>query len=260
MAATESFKLPEHFNLEPELREQLSSRAGHQRCIEGSGELLLVVHEVPRPGIPRRDALFFWKCHEGTWMQAAGPSLGSGTGLGGLVALLDRYEETLDARGEALDKAASATEIFAVLRHAGPLARTSRNLLQALEHALTIDPDDRTIRNCRDRAREIERAADLLLNDGRIALEFRHAGQLELLARTAANLKHIAFRLMLLVGFFLPLAALGTWSAMDMPPAVKPWFWGALLAAAALGGCLVLLLGQRGRDRESIRQGTNNES
>jgi len=249
MAATESFKLPEHFNLEPELREQLGSRAGHQRCIEGSGELLLVVHDVPHPGIPHRDALFFWKCHEGTWMQAACPSLGSGTGLGGLAALLDRYEETLDARAEALDRAASATEFFAVLRHAGPLARTSRNLLQALEHALSIDPDDRTIRNCRDRAREIERAADLLLTDGRIALEFRQAGQLELLARTAAKLKRIACRFLLLVGFFLPLATLGTWFGTEMPPAVKPWFWGALLGTAALGACLVPLLGRRNRDR-----------
>jgi len=245
MAVTEPFKLPEHFNIESELREQLSSRPGHQRCIEGAGELLLVLHEVPRPGIPRRDALFFWKCHEGTWLQAAGPSLGSGTGLGGLTSLLDRYDETLDCHNEALDKAASAAEIFAVLHHAGPLARTSRNLLQALEHALAIDPDDRTIRNCRDHAREIERAADLLLTDGRVALEFWQAGRLELLARTAAKLKRIASRLMLLVGLFLPLATLGAWFGMDVPPSVKPWFWGALLATAVLGGIGVCLGGRR---------------
>ena len=178
-------------------------------------------------------------------MQAAGPSLVSGTGLGGLASLLDRYEETLDCHNESLGKAASAAEIFAALRHAGPLARSSRNLLQALEHALTIDPDDRAIRNCRDHAREIERAADLLLTDGRVVLEFWQAGRLELLARTAAKLKRIVSRLLLLVGFFLPLAAIGAWFGMDLPPALKSWIWGLLLAAAVLGGGVAVLVGRR---------------
>lgn len=245
MAVAEPFKLPEHFNLEPELREQLSARAGHQRCIEGAGELLLVVHEVPRPGQPRREALFFWKCREGSWLQAAGPSLGSGTGLGGLVALLDRYEETLDGHQEALAKAASAAEISAVLRHSGPLVRTSRNLLQALEHALAINPESRTLRTCRDHAREIERAADLLLTDSRVALEFWQAERLEMLARTTAMLQHRLFRLMLLTGIFLPLAAIGAWSGMAAQT-VNPWLRGILLGAAVLGG-LGLCLGCRRR-------------
>ena len=245
MAVTESLKLPEHFNLEPELREQLGSRAGHQRCIEGSGELLLVVHDVPRHGSPHRETLFFWKCREGSWLQTAGPSLGSGTGLSGLVGLLDRYQETLDGHHEALAKAAAAAEILAILRHAGPLARTSRNLLQTLEHTLTIDQDDRTIRNCRDHAREIERAADLLLTDARVSLEFRQAAQLELLARTTAKLQHRVFRLLLLVGIFLPLTAFGAWFGMVAAPPVNPWLRGILLAAAVLGGLGICLGGRR---------------
>ena len=245
MAVADPFKLPEHFNLEPELREQLSARAGHQRCIEGSGELLLVVHEVPRPGQPRREALFFWKSREGSWLQAAGPSLGSGTGLGGLVALLDRYEETLDGRHEALARTAGAADLLAVLRHAGPLARSSRNLLQALEHALAINPESRTLRTCRDHAREIERSADLLFSDSRAALEFHQAGQLEWLARTTASLKHRLFRLMLLAGIFLPLAAFGACFGMTAPQAVNPWLRALLLAAAVLGGLGICLGGRR---------------
>ena len=232
MAVTESFKLPEHFNLEPEVREQLSAWAGHQRCIEGAGELLLVVHEVPRPGDPQRDTLFFWKCREGTWMQAAGPSLGSGTGLSGLVALLDRYEETLNTHHESLAKATTAAEIRTVLRHAHPLARASRNLLQALEHALAIDPDDRTIRNCRDHAREIDRTADLLATDARVTLDSRQAECLELLDRTTSGLKRNVSHLTYLAGILLLLlAALAACIGKDLAvPVVLLGVVGAIVA------------------------------
>ena len=235
MAVTETCKLPEHFDIERELREQLSSRPGHQRCIEGAGELLLVVHEVPRPGIPEREALFFWKSHDGIWLQP------SGTGIGGLADLLDRYAEAIDGHEATLDSpAASAAAIFATLRHAGPLARTSRNLLQALEHTLAIDPDDRAIRNCRDRAREIERAAELLLSDGRAAMEFRHAERAEQLTRSAVRLNHLVFRLNLLVGFFLPLLAITGWTAIQAiaPTAVRPWLAAILLGTGALATVL----------------------
>src|SRR5690606_37038704 len=86
----EILQLPDHFAIEPELREQLSGRPGHQRCVEGAGELLLVVHHVPRPGVPEREALFFWKRYDGCWTQAGGP------GLDELGALLDRYTRVID--------------------------------------------------------------------------------------------------------------------------------------------------------------------
>ena len=86
----ESVKLPGHFRIEQELRDQLSSRPGHQRCVEGRGELLLVVHDVPRVGVPEREGIYFWKNYEGRWSQQSGP------GLSGLEDLLDRYAKTID--------------------------------------------------------------------------------------------------------------------------------------------------------------------
>ena len=240
MAVTETLKLPDHFALEPELREQLSNRPGHQRCIEGAGELLLVAHEVPRPGIPEREALFFWKRYDGTWMQP------SGAGLDDFGDLLDRYAKVIDGHEEVIGEANTAAEVFAVLRHAGPLARTTRNLVQALEQALAMDQDDRQIRGYRDRAREIERAADLLHADGRVTMEFRRAERAEQQARSAARLNRIALRINLLAGFFLPLVATGALFGMnvDLPEFVKPWFWEILLGALALG-ILLLWLGGR---------------
>jgi hypothetical protein len=255
MAVTETLKLPDHFTLEPELREQLSSRPGHQRCIEGAGELLLIVHEVPRPGIPERDALFFWKRHDGSWMQA------SGAGLGELVNLLDRYAKAIDGHEEVIDEADTAAEIFGILRHAGPLARTTRNLVQALEQVLAIDPDDRAMRGFRDRAREIERAADLLNTDGRITLEFWRAERAEQQARSSARLNRIAFRLNLLAGFFLPLVAFGGLFGMnvDIPEFVKPMFWVILLGGVTVGLVLLWLVGHQTGKSSDFDDETNEE-
>jgi hypothetical protein len=241
MAVTETLKLPTHFDLEPELREQLSNRPGHQRCVEGAGELLLVVHEVPCPGVPEREALFFWKRHDGSWMQR------SGAGLSGLGELLDRFAKAIDDHEEVIDDVDTAAEIFGILRHAGPLARTTRNLMQALEQVLAVDADDREIRSYRDRAREIDRAAELLYNDGRITLEFWRAERAEEHARSAARLNRIAFRLNLLAGFFLPLVAFGGLFGMnvDLPEFVKPMFWVILLGGISIGILLLWIVGHQ---------------
>ncbi len=240
-AVKETLRLPGHFDLEPELTDQLSGRPGHQRCVEGAGELLLVVHEVPRPRIPERDALFFWKRHDGSWMQSSGP------GLNELSELLDRYAKAIDGHEEVIDEADTAAEIFKILRHSGPLARSSRNLVIALEQVLAIDPDDREILGLRDRAREIERAADLLNTDGRVALEFWRAQRAEEHARAGARLNRIAYRLNLLAGFFLPLVALGGLFGMnvDLPDFVKPLFWLILFCGLAVGGVLLWLVGRQ---------------
>jgi len=238
----ETTYLPQHFGIEPELREQLSSRPGHQRCIEGDGELLIIAHDVPRPGIPEREALFFWKRRDGQWIGPDGKQ-----GLEALDALLDRYARAIDGHEEVIDEADTAVEIFAILRHAGPLARTSRNLVDALEQVLAIDHDDREIRSLRDRAREIERAADLLNADARVTLQFWQAERAEEQARSAMRLNRIAFRLNLLAGFFLPLVALGGLFGMnvDLPAFAKSSFWGIFFGGAFTGGFLLFLVGRQ---------------
>lgn len=236
-----TLKLPDHYQVEPELLEQFSNRPGHQRCVEGRDELLLVVHEVPKPGIPERDALFFWRRHDGRWTQPGGP------GLSELQDLLDRYAKAIDKHEDVIDEADTAAEIFAILRHSGPLARSSRNLVQALEQALAADHDDREIRTFRDRARELERAADLLHNDARVTLEFWRAERAEEHSRASARLGRIMFRMNLLAGFFLPLMALSGLFGMnvDIPRFMQPFFWGILLFAILTGAALLWLVGRQ---------------
>jgi hypothetical protein len=249
MATTETWNLPSQYQIEPELREQLSSRPGHQRCVDGEGELLLVVHEVPKPRVPEREALLFWKRRDGSWL---GPSQ---EGLGDLSALLDRYARVIDGHEEVIEEADTAEEIFGILSHSGPLARSSRNLVAALEQVLHIDHDDRDILHLRDRAREIERAADLLNNDARLTLEFWRAGRAEEQAASSERLNNIAFRLNLLAGFFLPLVALGGLFGMnvDLPEFVKPMFWLIVLGGLVMGSVILFFVGRHTRSTTSKR-------
>lgn len=262
MAAIETLQLPPHFEVELVLREQLSGRPGHQRCVVGEHELLLVVHDVPKPGIPEREALFFWKRRDGSWL---GPDHSQNNGLSALGELLDRYARAIDGHEEMVDEADTAGEIFGILRHSGPLSRSSRNLVQALEQVLAAMPDDRPIRHHRDRAKEIERAAELLNLDAKVALEFWQARRSEEHARAGARLNRIAFRLNLLAGFFLPLVALAGLFGMnvDLPEFAKPMFWGIFLGGLVIGGLLLWLVGRqtgKSSDFNDEYPGHDNES
>ncbi len=231
----EKLRLPEHFEIERELSEQLSGRPGHQRCVVGHDELLLVLHEVPEPGIPERDAVFFWRRLDGRWLQPGG------AGLDELEALLDRYARAIDGNEEILEKTESTQQVFGILRHAGPIARSSRNLVQSLEQVLVQEPDDREIRAFRDRARELERAAELLHSDARETLVYWQAEASEQHAKSADRLGNILFKLNLVTGFFLPLVALGGLFGMnlDLPEFLRGMFWWVFFGGLAIGGLLL---------------------
>jgi Mg2+ and Co2+ transporter CorA len=239
----EKLKLPEHYELERELREQLSGRPGHQRCVVGHDELLLALHEVPEAGVPEREALFFWRSQDGRWIQPGGP------GLDEVGSLLERYAKAIDRNEEILEKTESAGDLFRILRHAGPLARSTRNMVQALEQTLVQEPDDREIRAYRDRARELERAAELLHGDARETMLFWQAESSEEHAKSAERLGNILFKLNLVTGFFLPLVALGGLFGMNvnLPDFFRGMFWWIFFGGLLIGG---LLLWYVARERE----------
>lgn len=231
----EKINMPTHYALERDLLEQLSGRPGHQRCVVGRDELLLILHEVPKAGVPERDAVFFWRSRDGRWFQP------DGEGLKGLGDLLDRYAKAIDENEEILEKTDEAEDLFRVLKHAGPLTRSSRNMVVALEQVLAQEPDDRLIRTYRDRSREIERAAELLHADGRETLLFWQAEAAEEHTKSAARFGNILFKLNLVTGFFLPLVAFGGLFGMnvDLPEFTQGMFWWIFLGALGVGGGLL---------------------
>ena len=236
----EKLSLPEHYEIEAELREQLSGRPGHQRCVVGHDELLLVFHDVPKAGVPEREAIFFWRRQDGRWLQPGG------LGLDELGVMLDRYAKAIDNHEELLQITESSEAVFGIIRHAGPLSRTTRNTVQALEQALAQEPDDRDIRSYRDRARELERASELLLSDARETLMFWQAEASEKHVKSSERLGTILFRLNLITGFFLPLVALGGLFGMnvDFPGFVRGMFWWIFFGGLLFGGFLLWYVGR----------------
>ncbi|MGB6220950.1 CorA family divalent cation transporter [Haloferula sp.] len=239
--------LPKGFDVEPELRDQLSTRAGSQRCLVGHDELLLIVHEVPVSGVPEREALVFWKTPGGGWF---GPD--SGKGLGQLSALLDRYQRQVDEYEAVIDEPTGAESVFKVARHSGPLARSTRNLLTALEQALGHDEENRELRGLRDRGKELERAAELLFHDAKLVLDFQQAERAEEQQEATERLNTIAFRLNLMAGFFLPLVGIGALLGMnvDIPDVVRHWFWGIFFSGLLLGLMVLILVGWKTHGRK----------
>lgn len=239
--------LPPQFSLEAGLLDQLSSRTGCQRCILGQhGEMLLVVHEVPEPGVPERKALFFWHDTTKKWH-------GSETeGLSDLQKLLERYARAIDVHEAVVDDADTAKEIFTILRHAGPLSRSTRNLFLCLQEAAAFFPKDKELRSLRDRAHENERAAELLYADARVALEFFRAERAEEQARSSDRLAKLGFRLNLLAGFFLPLVALGGLMGMNvkLPDFVQSAFWWIFFGGLLFGAMILLAVGYKTGHRE----------
>ena len=234
--------LPAHFEPEEEILDQLSNRPGNQRCVVGRDELLLVVHEVPKPGIPEREPVLFWRRQDEVWLDSAGAK-----GLRKIGELLDRYAKIIDEHEDVIDEADTAAEIFALARAAGPLARTSRNLAIAIEQTLVHDEDNRELKSYRDRAREVERAADQLHQDARLTLEYWKAERGEEQQAAAEKLNKIAFRLNLLAGFFLPLVAFGGLFGMnvDLPDFVNGWFWLIFFGGLTVGAVLVYLVSRK---------------
>lgn len=234
--------LPSGFELEDELSDQLSNRPGNQRCVVGRDELLLVAHDVPKPGVAERDPLIFWRRSDELWVDYAG-----GKGLKRLADLLDRYSKAIDANMELIEEADTAAEVFALAKAAGPLARASRNLAIAIEQTLVNDEDNREMKSFRDRSREIERAADQLNQDARLTLEYWKAERSEEQQASADKLNQIAFRLNLLAGFFLPLVALGGIFGMNvkLPGFVNGLFWLIFFGGLATGALMVWLVSRK---------------
>ena len=122
-------------------------------------------------------------------------------------------------------------------------------MVVALEQVLAQEPDDRDVLTYRDRAREVERAAELLHADGRETLLFRQAEAAEQQTKSATRLGNILFKLNLVTGFFLPLVAFGGLFGMnvDLPDFARGMFWWIFLGGLTVGGGLLWFVSRERR-------------
>ncbi|HEX8312950.1 MAG TPA: CorA family divalent cation transporter [Chthoniobacteraceae bacterium] len=227
--------LPSAWSVPEIFRKRLGELAGRQRTMSADGHLLLVLHEVPEPGVAERKSVLFWRDPAGVWRAT-----GNGSGLAELDSLLQGYIKGIDGLESRMLAAPSADNYFSVLQTATPLLRSTRNLHRALQEARELFREDRHILLARDQAGEQERTVELLHSDARNGLDYMIARQAEEQARNSDQLVVSSYRLNLLVAIFLPLTALGSAFGMNFVHGLEGvrsplLFWSVLVLGILVG-------------------------
>lgn len=226
--------IPERWEVPERFRQRLGNHAGRQRAMLEGGHLLLILHELPSTETRERGSRLFWRTPAGVW-RATGAK---GDGLPALKAHIDTFRDAIHALDDKVDHATLAVELYHVLRAAGPIARSARNLHRALQEARD-GVDDKHIISLRDAAGDVERAAEFLVSDARNALEFletKAAEEQTVLARKAAEAQH---RLNLMAALFFPVTALGSIFGTTLRTGLEGYgawlFWVIFGTAIAIG-------------------------
>jgi hypothetical protein len=242
--------IPDTWAVPERFRQRIGTKAGRQRAMVDAGHLLLVLHALPNPGDQEREPRVFWRAPGGEW-KGTGVK---GNGLAALKAHIEEFREAVHDLDEKIDAAASASELFHVLRAGTPIARSARNLHRAMQEARE-GVDDKEVISLRDSAGEVERSADLALVDAHNALEYletRAAEEQTKLAVKAAEAQH---RLNLIAALFFPITALGSLLGTTLHSGLEnqpPWvFWTMFVSAFAVG-----FLVRRGVTQERVHGGS----
>ena len=224
--------IPETWSVPERFRQRLGTSAGRQRAMIDAGHLLLILHELPKPGDVDRTARLFWRAPTGEW-RATGSK---GNGLKVLQEHLQGYRKRVQELDDEIDVATTAAQLYNVLRSLTPLSRAARYLHRALQEARE-GIDNRDIIVMRDIAGDIERSLELLMGDAKNALDYIEAKEAEAqtaLARRATEAQH---RLNKVAALFLPITAVGSMLGMNLTNGLEamaaPIFW--LVCAAAFG-------------------------
>ncbi len=195
--------LPPTWDMPAAIRERLGDKVGRQRAMAGDGHLLLVLHKPPKAGENDRQGRFFWRKPDGSWI-----SNDLGPGPAAIVKHLAEYSEVVEKFDRQEESATTVDEMFKIIEAMSPLQRCTRNLHTALQESRTLIANDRDLINFRDRAYEIERAAELLLGEVQTALEFALAKKTEEQTAASHQMALASHRLNLLAAFFFPIVTL----------------------------------------------------
>ena len=227
--------LPPTWNLPDALRARLGhSTFGRQRALVEEGHLLLVLHRPPSPDTSKREGVLFWRTTAGDWQFSRG-----GPGPGGLKRHLQDYAELEAKLSVQYDLADNSTALFMLIEALTPLVRAVRSQHAALQSAREALKGDAFLIEMRDRAYELERGFDLLLEDARNALSYRTARDGEEQARVSREALRASHRLNVVAALFLPLTAITSVFGMNLPHGIEAkssiLFWLVFAGGLALG-------------------------
>lgn len=237
--------LPDVWNVPKPLRDRVGTRAGRQRLMTHEGHALVLLHRVPEAGTRERHASVFWRDPEGGWRCAPGRD-----GAATLRGHVETFGEAIERLDDELESAARASDYFEVLRTARPVQRAVRNMNAVLQQLRELVPTDADVLAIRDRAYELERSADLLVDDAHNGLQLVAAQRAEEQAALSERIATQTHRLNLLAALFLPTTALGAILGMNLQSGLEPLpepltFWALVALALAVGVLMRSLVARR---------------
>lgn len=236
-------RIPSGWTLPAPLRSRLSERSGRQRAFREGDDLLLVLHKPPKANQHEREGVVFWRDGGALWRCSEG-----GNGVQALKLHVENYEKTVDEWEAAFGRADDAQSIFRVLQSVGPLGRAASNLNSVLVTARDLAPEASELVSLCDITADVQRAAELLYQDAKNALDFSIARQNETQSRLALESARSGDRLNLIAAIFLPLSAISGLFAMDVHSGIPDTPQNFLFVgggAIALGLFLGFVLGRR---------------
>jgi len=217
-----------NWDIPPALQRQVSEVAGSQRTLVESGHLLILLHELPTIVSAERNLRMFWRAPDGVWKSDS-----MGTGINALRSHLGEYAKRVHQLEQQVARARSSDDYFTLRREASPVRRAAHNLHATLQRACEACRDDHDLVSCRNSAGTIERALELVYEEGQHGLEYATAIQTE--AQTQAS-----YRLNVLAAIFLPIATAAAVFGMNLDSGLEgaydPWlFWGVLVVGVLIG-------------------------
>ena len=227
--------VPEVWNLPRTLRERVGPRAGRPRVMSHEGHHLLLLHQVPKDAEPDRHAVVFWRTPEGDWRCAPGRD-----DISTLQAHVEAYGDYLEALDARLEKSSHAEDFLGVLQAARPVQRAARHMQLAIAQLKDAVPTDEALLPIRDRAYEIERTADQLVDEANGEMQLLMARRAEEQARLSERIAVETHRLNMLAAVFLPVTALGAILGMNLENGLEHLpepvtFWSIVAGAFLLG-------------------------
>lgn len=230
--------IPITWDVPESIRVRVGHAVGRQRLIVEDEHVLVLLHAQPKADDPtRRDARLFWRRPDGTWRASARE--GDST-IAPLRAHVDGFHATVEAFEDQIEQAVVAGDWFRVLHALAPFARTARNLARVMQELRERLPADREVLVLRDRASDVERAAELVHQWASQGLDFSIARANEEQARLAEVIARSGHRLNRLAALTLPLTALGALLGTNLQSGLEtlaaPYlFWGFGIGMVAVG-------------------------
>jgi hypothetical protein len=230
-----SMIIPPDWNVPESITARLGQKsAGRQRSIFEDGHLVIVLHKVPAAEDTAREGALFWRAPDGSWRWTRGPN-----GAAALVSHVQTYADRETALQTTADKAEDTRALYELLAELTPVVRAARNMHATLQAAREAVKEDKLLIDVRDRAYDVERQLELLLEDVRNMIQYRSIREAEQQSLLAAEALRASHRLNVIAAIFLPLTAITGIFGMNLAPGIDKesalYFWTIALISMALG-------------------------